>query len=208
MNKKKRNIACKKYDLCLTDAAKKDLRELNCEDCKEMSNFLKPEKIKQLVDQIEKGEEIRKISRETGVSKNTVTHIQRVVIAEKISTGEAVPLCGCGQPAGHNGWCSHRLAESPKRQKFLMEKWGKLTFDDITKKQFTNLEKQYEELAQHIKEECAQLIKLSARIAGLDEYLGFARNADETSTEEAYKDYLERATDEIYEAEQKEAKKS
>ena len=48
-----------------------------------MSNFLKPEKVKAVIAHIEKGDGIRKTSRETGVSKNTVTKIQGVIITEK-----------------------------------------------------------------------------------------------------------------------------
>ena len=185
-----RNFECEKYTECLGYAAKKNL-SFQCGNCKDMSNFLKPEKVKQVVDHVEKGESIRKTSRETGVAKNTVKSIQRIVVAEKINLGEPILLCKCGQPAGHKGWCSHRLAESPKRQKFLMKQWGKLTFDDIAKKQFDSLEQKRNEIEIEIKKLMAEITRINCRILGLEEYFSCTDKVDDETDEEMANQYIE-----------------
>jgi len=156
-----------------------------------MSNYLKPEKVKQVVEHIEKGNGIRKTSKETGVAKNTVTKIQRVVIAEKITTDEVIPICKCGQPVGHKGWCSYRLAESPKRQEFLMEKWGKLTFDDIARKQREILGQKKIEIQDEIKKLMAKFTRIDTKLCFLEEYLDTGCSVDDESDEAMEEQYIE-----------------
>ncbi|MCK4240867.1 MAG: hypothetical protein KAX30_04535 [Candidatus Atribacteria bacterium] len=149
-----------------------------------MSNFLKPEKVKAVRVHIEKGDGIRKTSRETGVSKNTVTKIQGVIIAEKISAHEPLPLCGCGQPVGHKGCCSYRLANSPKRQKFLSEQWGGLSFDSIAKLQLEVLKKEKANIQSWIKKLMVEFLKIDTKISFLDEYLQSGCSLDNMSKDE------------------------
>lgn len=155
-----------------------------------MSNFLKPEKVQMVVDRIQKGDSIRKTSRETGVSKTTVTNIQRVMVAEKIERNEAVPLCACGQPAGHKGWCSYRLAASPKRQQFLKE-WGKLTFDDIVKKQVDFLTQREIDIEIEIQKLMAEVIRIGTKLSLLKDYLEYGSSLDETPDEELEQIYID-----------------
>jgi hypothetical protein len=54
-------------------------------------------------------------SKFAGVSQQTASRYLRML--------NPMPLCKCGQPVTHRGWCSVRFANSPKRKKF-MERWN------------------------------------------------------------------------------------
>jgi hypothetical protein len=61
------------------------------------------------------GHSIRSVSFITGVHRATVRRM-KVIIEDILDE----PLtCPCGQPATHQGWCRHRLSNSPDRQEFL-----------------------------------------------------------------------------------------
>lgn len=53
----------------------------------------------------------REAARAVGCDKNTANRCQRLLRAEGI-----VPICECGKPASHRGWCAARFARSPARQ--------------------------------------------------------------------------------------------
>ena len=53
---------------------------------------------------------VREIARELRVSPMTI---------RKVKQNVSLPNCGCGLPHGHKGWCSERLARSPKRQHYV-----------------------------------------------------------------------------------------
>lgn len=59
------------------------------------------------------GVPIREAVRKLGISRKTVRKYYRQF------PSELQPRCRCGQVAGHQGWCSERVAGSPKRQDFL-----------------------------------------------------------------------------------------
>ena len=67
---------------------------------------------------LQKGDSIRKVSSELGLSKNTVKKYKRIWEAE---SGKRF-RCRCGLPSSHQGWCSHRYNNSIARQSFI-EDW-------------------------------------------------------------------------------------
>lgn len=58
---------------------------------------------------------LREISRELGISKHT---------AKRYFLPDANASCGCGKPAGHNGWCKARYAKSAARQAYQAQRRG------------------------------------------------------------------------------------
>ena len=76
-----RNIDCKNYSLCLDEAAHKNFT-MGCKNCKDMSNFLKPEKEKE-VKALLKTHSQREIVKLTGVAKNTITRIRNENLTEE-----------------------------------------------------------------------------------------------------------------------------
>lgn len=194
-----RKLECKKYSLCLDDAAKKNLPDLNCQNCKEMSNYLKPEKKDKVIKAIESGKGIRETSRETGVAKNTVKKIQTLVVAQRIEEGVATPCCECGREVGHRGWCKTRIQKSPKRQKFL-KKWSKpkefisTEFEELIKQYGKHLEKGMENLHKDIETKMAEYMRLGARHAAFGEYLDWVsgpKGIDSESQEKLVNQYFE-----------------
>jgi hypothetical protein len=73
-----------------------------------MANFLPAETVAEIIAGVQAGLSLRAISRMTGTSKNTVS---KYIPRQR-------PPCPCGAPAGHNGWCKARYAESPARKAF------------------------------------------------------------------------------------------
>lgn len=65
------------------------------------------------------GKGIRPIASELNIAGNTVKRYRQLILAEGISL-----RCGCGAPAGHNGWCAVRLSASEARQEFL-KRWAR-----------------------------------------------------------------------------------
>jgi len=63
------------------------------------------------------GYSMRQIRSQTGMASATITKLRHVLKDEGIE-----PVCGCGQPTTHRGWCSVRFARSPARQSF-MRRW-------------------------------------------------------------------------------------
>ena len=57
------------------------------------------------------GKSNRAIQRELGISKHTVARYRFFIEAEF-----GIGRCPCGLPATHQGWCSYRYDNSPKRQ--------------------------------------------------------------------------------------------
>jgi len=173
-------------------------------ELKTVSNNLDPQK-EEKVKTLLKDHSIREIVKKTGVAKNTIARVRN----ENLTEEEKAEFKKRANVRGRN---KRELKKGePEIQTKLpaiipkkILKPSKLTFDDIAKKQFEALEKRYEELAQHIKVECAELIKLSNRIAGLGECISFAEIADEMTIDDGWKQYLERTSDDLYE--EKEAK--
>lgn len=86
-----------------------------------MSNWLHirdPKTFIRVCDMIEAGKTIREVVRATGVSKNTIGKIRRVVLFQMEAEGKPI-LCPCGQPTGHRAWCSYRFKNSPRRQRVM-----------------------------------------------------------------------------------------
>jgi len=79
-----------------------------------MSNFLPAEKIARMEELFASGFGVRATARIVGVSKNTARAYFPSIGGE--------PLCPCGKPVRHQGWCSWRYEHSPARQLF-MKRW-------------------------------------------------------------------------------------
>ena len=62
---------------------------------------------------LEHGAGVREAARLTGCSKNTASKLWRHL------HNTSPPMCACGRPSGHRGWCSPRIAKSPARQAAL-----------------------------------------------------------------------------------------
>lgn len=75
-----------------------------------------PRKHERAKEYLLQGESIRSTAQILGISKGTVERALDEI-------GDIEIKCGCGDDARHQGWCSVRLARSPKRQAFLM-RWG------------------------------------------------------------------------------------
>ena len=54
---------------------------------------------------------VRAAARFAGVHKTTASRYLRML--------DPLPLCKCGRPVTHQGWCAHRFANSEKRQRFM-----------------------------------------------------------------------------------------
>lgn len=79
-----------------------------------MPRQLKQEFLAAIARLVDHGASIRLISRATGLNRSTVRQFLREI--------QAVPVCKCGQPATHQGWCRPRFQASELRQKF-MRRW-------------------------------------------------------------------------------------
>lgn len=82
-----------------------------------MSNFLPPEKLRELHELRSAGNGIRKLSRMLGISTVTI----RRYIKDDDGT-----KCACGDPVGHKGWCRARFAKSIARQAIHARRSGKI----------------------------------------------------------------------------------
>ena len=71
-------------------------------EVKEMNIFPVGEKEK-VEGLIRQGFSIQKIVKETGVAKNTICHLRRLLVED----GEDIK-CACGKAWGHKGWCDAR----------------------------------------------------------------------------------------------------
>lgn len=80
-----------------------------------MANFLPAEVVERMRQLRRDGHSLRKISRELGVSPNTVG---------RYLSAEDGARCECGEAAGHKGWCKSRYAESAARQAFHAKRRG------------------------------------------------------------------------------------
>lgn len=83
--------------------------------------FKRKEKIGWLRECFEDGYSLRATARRVGVTRQTVSRYFKLMAAKGIIRG----CCGCGQPAGHVGWCSTRVSESPRRRAHLRRWHGK-----------------------------------------------------------------------------------
>lgn len=75
-------------------------------------NTIKPEYRARAVILFKEGMSVRHIRKLTGLAHNTLLIIRKEII-------DQLPLCGCGQPSGHSGWCKPRFQDSSRRQKAL-----------------------------------------------------------------------------------------
>jgi hypothetical protein len=80
-----------------------------------MANELPPHKRALLKRLIACGASVRAIAEAVPCSPQTV---KRYADMWSISAN-----CGCGKPAGHNGWCHVRLDFSPVRRGWLQDRW-------------------------------------------------------------------------------------
>jgi hypothetical protein len=78
-------------------------------------NELSPAKRRALKHLLAMGASRRAIAAAVGCSTNTVKRYAKVWTFS--------PICACGKPAGHNGWCHARLAFSPARRGWLADHW-------------------------------------------------------------------------------------
>jgi len=81
-------------------------------------NILPKEKQDNIIHLFSEGLSIAKVMSIEGVAKETARRYRTLLF------NDSVILCPCGAKAGHRGWCSHRLASSPARQKFLSEHYA------------------------------------------------------------------------------------
>lgn len=75
-------------------------------------------KLNQAIILFRAGRSTRDVMAVLNVANKTANNWRRIALKDYKA------LCGCGQEAGHRGWCSFRLKESPKRRAFLM-RWHK-----------------------------------------------------------------------------------
>jgi len=80
--------------------------------------YAQGDKLEKAAKLLEEGKSVRKIVELTGMSKGTVSKL-RSILKETLGIE---PVCGCGLPATHQGFCSFRVTNSPNRQEFL-KKW-------------------------------------------------------------------------------------
>lgn len=75
------------------------------------------------------GKSVRVVARAFHCTKCTALRYRAMATAQN---GGALPLCSCGRPAGHKGWCHDRVQRSVKRQEFLTRwrKWSCHGFGD------------------------------------------------------------------------------
>lgn len=75
-----------------------------------MANFLPQPRVDAILSGAQAGMSLRWIARTVGISKNTVKRYLPLAGEDR--------SCPCGGPAGHQGWCKWRYAQSPARQAF------------------------------------------------------------------------------------------
>ena len=80
-----------------------------------MANYLPDEVIADIRALRSGGKSIRAISRQLGISKNTVSRY--------VNFNDGAQ-CDCGKPAGHKGWCQPMYAKSTARQAFHASRRG------------------------------------------------------------------------------------
>lgn len=89
-----------------------------------MSNWLCREKRMAVVDALMRGDSVRTVARNVGVSKVTVGQYRKLISAAELCglDDARLPMCECGKNAGHKEWCETRIGKSEARQNFL-NKW-------------------------------------------------------------------------------------
>ncbi len=65
------------------------------------------------------GKGARGIAADLEIAQRTVLRQRKLLLAEGLDL-----RCGCGAPAGHNGWCAVRLSASEARQEFV-KRWAR-----------------------------------------------------------------------------------
>lgn len=86
-----------------------------------MTNFLPGDKVEQIVSLLEQGKGVREVAKTVGVGSYTVTKYRQEWLSQRKASGLGLPLCECGEPIGHRGWCAVRYARSVARQKFVRD---------------------------------------------------------------------------------------
>lgn len=97
-------------------------------------NTLSTNEVATLLEMFSGGVGIREGARRTGISKATA--------AKYFKTLPIVPLCGCGEPVTHQGWCKVRFSKSEKRQE-TVRKFRMPVLDELCEncdRQATHLE--------------------------------------------------------------------
>jgi hypothetical protein len=69
------------------------------------------------------GNSVRGIASALGVSRQTVVRYAKAFCVRA--------KCGCGEQAGHRGWCWYRFQFSPARQGWIADSWEKRSDDPI-----------------------------------------------------------------------------
>jgi hypothetical protein len=67
------------------------------------------------------GLSVRGVVKKFRCAKNTASRYRKLAL----DLGWEMPMCTCGRPSGHRGWCSERVRNSPARQTFLSRWHGK-----------------------------------------------------------------------------------
>lgn len=83
---------------------------LNAEQTYSRLSVRKPTKYRLAAYLLGAGKSTREVESMIGISKKVVNDIRRSIFQN------TDVLCGCGQEAGHRGWCSFRYDQSPARQ--------------------------------------------------------------------------------------------
>jgi uncharacterized protein YerC len=78
---------------------------------------------------LKQGFSVRRVAGKLELSRNTVMSVRKKIAAE------LPEFCKCGAAAGHRGWCTNRLTESPKRQEMLKTMQGHNTRYSLEQRQ-------------------------------------------------------------------------
>jgi hypothetical protein len=76
-----------------------------------MGNYIPSDLVSTIIKMYNDGTSVRKISRDLGISSNTV---------KRYIKNQPAALCKCGQISKHRGWCSFRYASSLARQAVIL----------------------------------------------------------------------------------------
>jgi hypothetical protein len=188
--KPERNVDCPDYEFCLEEAAKTNRRSINCSGCTKMSNNLKPEKKVAVKAELLAGNSLRGTVATTGVAKNTVSLIKK----ELSLTETEIPLCECGQPATHKGWCQYRIERSPRRKAYLKNlntAKETVSFDELAQKECENLTERQNVLEKEITDRIRELVGLQDRQYQLEEYLNAVDQAKKKTDKELLETYYQ-----------------
>lgn len=85
-------------------------------------NCISEEKARLARSLILRGESVRYVASTVGIHPMTSW-----TLAKRVRAEVGAIQCRCGRPAGHKGWCGHRIAHSPSRIASLVHQWRDIT---------------------------------------------------------------------------------